>query len=169
MNEEIAEKIVCHVRKFPAEKFKSQKDEAELVSYVLNELNLQNGLLQISCEQKAGLLESCETALNERDQQNESLLAQVEGLRGELYYFVGRVKEGTISSTVTVVRFIDALAKTPEQSLDSLKASIEEETIDRLIKKVINEIDWIAGSNFEMIANDLPRKYPSKADKGEME
>lgn len=44
-----------------------------------------------------------------------------------------------------------------EQAWDEACKEVEEEAICRLIKKVSNEIDWIAPSNFEMIANDLPR------------
>jgi hypothetical protein len=57
------------------------QDELTEKEIDIKELNLQNGMLKISCEQKAGLLESCEIALNERDQQNEALLAQLERIR----------------------------------------------------------------------------------------
>ena len=93
------------------------------------------------------------------EQENEALLAQVEGLRKAMLYEAAETRaEFNVPDEVTLL--LETVAsKTPVQHLDSLKARIEEETIERLIKKIANEIDWIAPSNFEMIANDLPRKY----------
>ena len=48
------------------------------------------------------------------------------------------------------------LAKTPQQSLDTLKAEIENETVERCKNKVAEFYGKGAGS---MAINDMPRKY----------
>ena len=105
------------------------------------------------------------------DQQNEALLAQVEELRERLE----RSCEEVMSFNTTIFakhRWINATKKlitnASQQSLDSLKARIEEETIDRCANKIEEFYGMGAGS----LALDLmPRNYqPSndtKADKGE--
>ena len=116
-----------------------------------------------------------ETAKN-LEQQNEALLAQVDELREALEFPVSYNPVEPIDRRKFFVdiQWLDEArelrAKTPQQSLDSLKARIEEETIGRCVtitQKYCND----GGSSLGAYVNlrNIPRKYqPSndtKADK----
>ncbi|MCK4705865.1 MAG: hypothetical protein KAT90_10310 [Gammaproteobacteria bacterium] len=98
----------------------------------------------------------------ELEQQNEALLAQVEELRHVIHKYAGT---GLDKEWQEVKR---ATAKTPEQSLDSLKARIEEETIERCVSVIkLQSSNHFAGISPDSISKDwvmrdvsnIPRKY----------
>ena len=105
------------------------------------------------------------------EQQNESLLAQVEELREKLessYEEIMAFKKTIFARHRWINATKKIVANTAQQSLDSLKARIEEETIDRCVDELIGG-GYVKGKHEKDddivdVLENMPRKYQPSND-----
>ena len=110
------------------------------------------------CEDKTKqpLIDKWNTRASE--QQNTELKAQVEALRKAMLYEAAETREEfNVPDEVTLLLEVVA-AKNPQQSLDTLKAEIEEEVIENCRNYILDHYQ-----SYFIVAGlkDMPRKYPN--------
>ena len=143
---------------------------------IVKDLNLEIGIKQIAFEHQSVLLESCEKALDKRDQSLGEQKAMVNNLLETIETIVNSSNcdpnkyTGSEGKWVTVnlrsEYFLAAtkdLENTPQQSLDTLKAEIEEEAIDRCADLMLPK----SGRAAQRI-KDMPRKYQLPANENKI-